>query len=226
MARTIGIVCGNLLYSCSFAKTRTGKMSRRQSGSYTKSGSGGSSWGSSWQERRQKRHEDREYEQGEEQSGLGMRLFQTHRTVSGASRHERFDKRDEELKRLRSLVRDLELEARGRHRRRDRKERAEGSASVGGGYGEASHQAGSHRHWDWSREYVDKDSISPKGRWPWNAATDAMSRALRVNFVYQLLHTGSVLVIGTEKILNRSRRLLKGIYSGFLSGESSGTPIA
>ena len=51
--------------------------------------------------------------------------------MSGASGHERFDRRDEELERLRRLVRDLGFEARGRCRRRDRKERVEGSASVG-----------------------------------------------------------------------------------------------
>ena len=64
----------------------------------------------------------------------------------GASGHESFDRRDEELERLRRLVRDLEFEARGRHWRRDHKERAKGSASVGGGYGETSHQSRSHRH--------------------------------------------------------------------------------
>ena len=58
--------------------------------------------------------------------------------MSGTSRHERFDKRDEELKRLHRLVKDLELEAKGRCQRRDRKERAKGSASVGGCYREVS----------------------------------------------------------------------------------------
>ena len=62
--------------------------------------------------------------------------------MSNASRHERFDKRNEELERLRRLVRDLELEARGRHRRRDREKHAKGSASVGGSYGEASINTG------------------------------------------------------------------------------------
>ena len=71
--------------------------------------------------------------------------------------HERFDRRDEELEHLRRLVRDLELEARGRRRGRDHEEHADGSTSVGGGYGEGSHQSGSHRHWDPSREYVDQD---------------------------------------------------------------------
>ena len=64
------------------------------------------------------------------------------------------------------------------HRKRDREERAEGSASVGGGYGEVSHQSSPHRHQDRSQEYADQDSISPERRRPWNAATNAMSRAL------------------------------------------------
>ena len=50
----------------------------------------------------------------------------------GDSRHERYDKRDEELERLCRLVRDLELEARGRRWRRNHEEHAEGSASMGG----------------------------------------------------------------------------------------------
>ena len=41
----------------------------------------------------------------------------------GASGHEKFDKRDEKLKRLHRLVRDLELEARGEHRKRDQDNR-------------------------------------------------------------------------------------------------------
>ena len=66
--------------------------------------------------------------------------------MSGASGHNCYDKRDEELKQrdeelecLRRLVRDLELEARGRHRRREHEERGEGSASVGGYHGVGSH---------------------------------------------------------------------------------------
>jgi len=57
--------------------------------------------------------------------------------VSGASRRNHFNRRDEELEQrdeklkcLRRLVRDLELEARGRCRRRDHEELQEGSASV------------------------------------------------------------------------------------------------
>ena len=76
------------------------------------------------------------------------------------------------------LVRDLKLEARGRRWRRDYKECAEGLTSVRGGYGEVSHQFDSHRHLDRSREYADRDLISPEGQRPWNVAMDAMSQAL------------------------------------------------
>ena len=96
-----------------------------------------------------------------------------YRTMFGALRRNRFDRRDEELEQrdeelecLRRLVRDLELEARGRRRRRDHKERGEGSASMGGHYGVGSHRSGSHRHRDHSQEYVDRDLTSPKERRP------------------------------------------------------------
>ena len=102
-------------------------------------------------------------------------MFQTYRILSGNSRRERFDRWDEELECLCKLVRDLELEARSRRQRRDREERADGSTSVEGRYGERSHQSGSYRHRDRSREYADRDSISPKGRQPRNAAMDAIS---------------------------------------------------
>ena len=75
----------------------------------------GSSQDSTWRERRQKRREDRERERREEESGLGEGSDQTHRTMSGASGHGQFDERDQELERLRRLVRDLELEARSWH---------------------------------------------------------------------------------------------------------------
>ena len=58
-------------------------------------------------------------EQKEEQSSLGEGLYQTHRTMFGASEHGQYDETDEELEWLRRLVRDLELEARGGHQRRD-----------------------------------------------------------------------------------------------------------
>ena len=150
-------------------------MSSGQSGSYAENGFRRSFRGSTWRERRQKRRGDREYEQKEEQSGLGEGLYQTSRMISGTSGHERFDGRDEELKRLRRLVRDLELEARGRHQRRDCDECKEESVSVGGCYGEGSYRSGPHRHRDRSREYADMDSISPEERWLQNASIDAMS---------------------------------------------------
>ena len=78
----------------------------------------------------------------------------------GVSGRECFDRKDEELERLHRLVRDLELEVRGRRRRRDREEPEKGLASVGGRYGEGSHRYGSHRHWDRSWEYVDRDLIA------------------------------------------------------------------
>ena len=105
-------------------------------------------------------------------------MYQTHQTISSTSRRERFDGRDEKLERLCRLVRDLELDARSRHRRRDHEELEEGSASVWGCYGEGSHRSGSCRHWDWLREYTDRNSISLEKRRPRNATMDAMSRAL------------------------------------------------
>ena len=90
-------------------------MSGRHSGSYAKSGSRGSSRGSSWREMRYKRDEDQRYKQEEEHFGPGERSFQAYQSMLDAFEHEHFDKRDEELKRLHRLVRDLELEARGRH---------------------------------------------------------------------------------------------------------------
>ena len=56
-----------------------------------------------------------------------------------ASRHERFDRRDEELKRLHRLERDLELEARGSRQRRNHEEHTKGSASVRSSHKEASY---------------------------------------------------------------------------------------
>ena len=97
-----------------------GKMSKRCSRSYVESRSVGSSRGSTWRERRHERRENRDREQKEEWSSIEEGSYQTHRTMSGASGHGQFDERDEELKRLRKLVRDLELEARGRRWRRDR----------------------------------------------------------------------------------------------------------
>ena len=104
-----------------------GKMFRGQLRSYAESDSGRSSQGSTWREKWQKRRKDREYE--ERQFGLREGSFQTYRTMSDASRCNRFNRRDEELKqkdqeleRLRRLVRDLELQARGKRQRRDHEE--------------------------------------------------------------------------------------------------------
>ena len=89
------------------------------SGGHAKSGSVGSSQESTWRERRQKRCEDRERKREEEESGLREGSYQTHRTISGASRHGQFNERNQELEQLRRLVRDLDFEARGRRQRRD-----------------------------------------------------------------------------------------------------------
>lgn len=109
-----------------------------------------------------------------------------HQTMSGALGRNRFDKRDEELERwdeelerLRGLVRDLKFEARGRPRRKDHEERGEGSVSVGGHYGAGSHQSESHQHWDRTWEYANWDSISLVERQPQNATMDAIGYALR-----------------------------------------------
>ena len=117
---TIGAHCGAILQSCGSIETQTREMSERRSGGQAKSRSIGSSWGSTWRERRQKRREDRERVRGEEESGLGEGLDQTHRTMSGASEHGQCDGRDRELERLRKLVRDLELEVRGQRQGRNR----------------------------------------------------------------------------------------------------------
>ena len=114
-------------------------MSGTYSRSYVESGSRGSSWGFSWREKRHKRDEDWRYKQEEEHSGLGEGSFQAYRSMLDASRHERFDRRDEELKRLHRLERDLELEARGSRQRRNREEHTKGSASVRSSHKEASY---------------------------------------------------------------------------------------
>ncbi|KAL0007742.1 hypothetical protein SO802_009244 [Lithocarpus litseifolius] len=103
-------------------------MSNRRSDSYIESGSAESSRGSTWREQRHKRHEDRYHERVEEQFGKGEGSRRTHQTVSGATEHKQFDERDEELERLRRLVRNLELEAEGGCRRenQERRERMPG----------------------------------------------------------------------------------------------------
>ena len=47
------------------------------------------------------------------------------------------------------------------------------------GHGETSCQFGSRRSKDRSRDYIDRDSITPEGRRPRNAPLGTMSRALR-----------------------------------------------
>ena len=89
------------------------EMSEGHSGDQAENGSIGSSRGSTWRERRQKRHEDKERVQGEEEFGPGKGSDQTHRMMSGTSRHGQRDGRNRELELLRRLVMDLELEARG-----------------------------------------------------------------------------------------------------------------
>ena len=92
-------------------------MSEGHSGSHAESGSVGSSQGSTWWERRQKRREDRERERVEEQSGLGEGSYQTLRMVSSATGHNQHEERDQEIERLRRLVRDFELEEKNRRQR-------------------------------------------------------------------------------------------------------------
>ncbi|XP_075645283.1 uncharacterized protein LOC142616289 [Castanea sativa] len=55
----------------------------------------------------------------------------------------------------------------------------ERSVSVGNRHEAGSHQSGSCRHRDCSREYADRESTSPDAERPHNAAMDTMSRALR-----------------------------------------------
>ena len=118
-ARTIGAHRGAILRNCGSIETQAREMSEGRSGGQAESGSVGSSRDSTWRERRQKMHEDRERGRGEEESGLGEGSDQTHRTMSGASGHGQRDGRDQELERLRRLVRDLEFEARDWRQRRD-----------------------------------------------------------------------------------------------------------
>ena len=87
-------------------------MFEGNSGGHAESGSVGSSLGSTWWERRQKRREDREFEQMEEQSGLREGSYQTLQMVSGTMGHNQYEERDQEIERLRRLVRDFELEER------------------------------------------------------------------------------------------------------------------
>ena len=60
--------------------------------------------------------------------------------------YRQFDERDEELERLRKLVRNLEFEVKGRRQRGDRDDQEGGLASRGDCYETGSNQSGSHRH--------------------------------------------------------------------------------
>lgn len=145
------------------------KMFDHRLASYTASGFGGFSQGSSWRERRYKRNEDRRWERDGEQSSSGEGSSRTYQIVSGISEHEHRDRRDQEIERLRRMVRNLEIEVRGICRRRNRDEHAEGSVSIGGSHGEASRQSSSHWSRDRSWDYIDRDSASPERRRPLNA---------------------------------------------------------
>ena len=127
-------------------------MSKGQSEGRAENGSTGSSQGSTWRERRQKRREDRECKLAEEQSGLGEGLYQTLRIVSGALGHDQYNERDQEIERLRSLVRDFELEGRNRHQRQNQDNRERRDDNVGGRNDEEPNQTSSHQRRDHSLE--------------------------------------------------------------------------
>ena len=179
-------------------------MSEGRSGGHTESGSIRSSRGSTWWEQRHKRREDRECEREEKEFSLGEGLYQTCWTILGASGHRQFEVRDQEVKRLCRLVRDLELEASGRRQRRDQDNRERRDGSVGNQCGGESNQSGSrpcrdrsrsqesrrprnhshsresrqHRDHSRSHEYADRGLDSPKEQRPYNTAMDSMSCAL------------------------------------------------
>ncbi|XP_023872623.1 uncharacterized protein LOC111985207 [Quercus suber] len=126
-------------------------------------------------------------------------------TTSVASGHRQHDDRDEELERLRRLVRDLELEAENMHRRRDwdnwgrrsdsgdnhqgtgsnqsrsdhRRERSHSRESRQRRERSRSRESQARRDHLQSRGYADRGSDSLEERRPRNAAMDTMSRALR-----------------------------------------------
>ena len=70
--------------------------------------------------------------------GTGEGSYQTQRTVSGATGHRQKEERDEEPKRLRRVIRGLELEVRGRRRRRDRDDQEREVDNEGNRYGAGS----------------------------------------------------------------------------------------
>ena len=114
-------------------------MSKRQTGSYIESGFGRSSRDSVSGKEGKRGEKTGSISKGKSSLVLEKGRFNTQSTLLGASRHKRYDRRDEELECLRRLVRDLELEARGWRHRRDCEERVKGYASVGGGYRETFH---------------------------------------------------------------------------------------
>jgi len=90
------------------------EMSDRHSGSYVESGSVGSSRGSTWRERR---HKDMRIRERETRRGMvwpRRRVVGKHiDTCLVASGYGQFDEGDEELKRLRRLVRDFGVKGQG-----------------------------------------------------------------------------------------------------------------
>ena len=102
----------------------------------------GSSWGLSWRECRQKEREDRRHDQLEVMSGTGEGSYQTQRTVSGATGRRRKEERDEEVERLRRLVRGLELVVRGKRQGGERNDRQQEDGIGGNRYEEGSNQSG------------------------------------------------------------------------------------
>ena len=127
-------------------------MSEGYSGGHAESGSAESSRGSTWQERRQKIREDREREQAKEQSDLGEGSYQTLRKVLGATGYDQHEKKDQEIKRLRTLVKDFELKERNRRQRRnqDNQERRDDNV-MDRDNGESS-QTNPHQRRDHSQE--------------------------------------------------------------------------
>ena len=139
-------------------------MSESHSGDHAGTGSVGSSRESSWRERRQKERKDRGHDQQEVISGTGEGSYQTQRTVSGATGRRQREKWDEELERLRKLVRGLELEVRGRRRRGDKNDRQQEVGIGENRYGERSNQSGprlrrSRSHSQEFHQYQDRSHL-------------------------------------------------------------------
>ena len=104
--------------------------------------------------------------------------MQTYRSAFEVLEQEHHDRRDQELERLRRLIRVLELEVRGRRQRRNHNEFPEGSMSIRESHGEASRQSGSCRSRERSWEFADRESVSLEWHRHRSAAMDAMSHAL------------------------------------------------